>query len=51
MAVRPKMGDALLFYSLNLEGSKDQSSLHSGCPVIKGSKVVKEGGAGRLGRC
>lgn len=38
LAVKPKKGDALLFYSLKPDGSLDPSSLHSGCPVIKGNK-------------
>lgn len=29
---------ALLFYSLDLEGSQDPSSLHTGCPIIQGVK-------------
>lgn len=29
---------ALLFYSLNLDGSNDQASLHTGCPIIQGVK-------------
>lgn len=29
---------ALLFYSLNLDGSNDHASLHKGCPIIQGVK-------------
>lgn len=36
--VKPKKGDALLFYSLHLDGTTDEHSLHAGCPVIKGEK-------------
>lgn len=32
VAVRPKKGDALLFHSINPDGSQDDHSLHTGCP-------------------
>ncbi|XP_026396791.1 probable prolyl 4-hydroxylase 10 [Papaver somniferum] len=38
LAVKPKKGDALLFWSLKPDATKDLSSLHGGCPVIKGNK-------------
>jgi prolyl 4-hydroxylase len=38
LAVKPRVGDALLFYSLTPDGGKDKLSLHAGCPVIKGEK-------------
>lgn len=38
LSVRPKMGDALLFWSMKPDFSQDPSSLHGGCPVIKGNK-------------
>ncbi|KAL8160518.1 hypothetical protein V2J09_002055 [Rumex salicifolius] len=38
LSVKPKMGDALLFWSMNPDASLDSSSLHGGCPVIKGNK-------------
>ncbi|KAK3424963.1 probable prolyl 4-hydroxylase 3 [Eucalyptus grandis] len=38
LAVKPKMGDALLFWSMRPEGTLDPSSLHGGCPVISGNK-------------
>ncbi|XP_010683036.2 probable prolyl 4-hydroxylase 10 [Beta vulgaris subsp. vulgaris] len=38
LAVKPKMGDALLFWSLKPDASLDPSSLHAGCPVIRGDK-------------
>eukprot|EP00271_Cylindrocystis_brebissonii_P020403 TRINITY_DN6737_c0_g1_i3.p2 TRINITY_DN6737_c0_g1~~TRINITY_DN6737_c0_g1_i3.p2 ORF type:complete len:146 (+),score=21.01 TRINITY_DN6737_c0_g1_i3:785-1222(+) len=38
IAVKPMKGDALLFFSLNPDASPDESSLHSGCPVISGEK-------------
>ncbi|KAG6542532.1 hypothetical protein Mapa_016003 [Marchantia paleacea] len=38
IGVKPKKGDALLFYSLHPDGSPDESSLHAGCPVIEGEK-------------
>ncbi|KAK9845089.1 hypothetical protein WJX74_010472 [Apatococcus lobatus] len=36
--VRPRKGDAVLFYSLKPNGDTDEKSLHGGCPVIRGSK-------------
>ncbi|KAK9713062.1 hypothetical protein RND81_06G000600 [Saponaria officinalis] len=38
LSVKPKMGDALLFWSMKPDASLDPSSLHGGCPVIKGDK-------------
>ncbi|KAL6641256.1 hypothetical protein ACP70R_019437 [Stipagrostis hirtigluma subsp. patula] len=38
LSVKPKMGDALLFWSMKPDGSLDPTSLHGGCPVIKGDK-------------
>ncbi|GLT82582.1 hypothetical protein SLE2022_009450 [Rubroshorea leprosula] len=38
LSVKPKMGDALLFWSMKPDASLDPSSLHGGCPVIKGNK-------------
>ncbi|XP_010548243.1 PREDICTED: prolyl 4-hydroxylase 5 [Tarenaya hassleriana] len=38
LSVMPKMGDALLFWSMTPDASLDPSSLHGGCPVIKGNK-------------
>ncbi|PKA58830.1 prolyl 4-hydroxylase [Apostasia shenzhenica] len=38
LSVRPKMGDALLFWSMRPDATLDPSSLHGGCPVIKGHK-------------
>lgn len=38
LSVKPKMGDALLFWSQKPDGSLDPSSLHGGCHVIKGNK-------------
>ena len=38
LAVKPVKGDALLFYSTRPDGSLDASSLHSGCPVVRGEK-------------
>ena len=39
VAVKPKKGTALLFYSLNPDGvSTDGAALHTGCPVTKGVK-------------
>ncbi|KAH1072750.1 hypothetical protein J1N35_025078 [Gossypium stocksii] len=38
LSVRPKMGDALLFWSMKPDATLDLSSLHGGCPVIRGNK-------------
>uniref|UniRef100_A0A7N0UIB2 procollagen-proline 4-dioxygenase n=1 Tax=Kalanchoe fedtschenkoi TaxID=63787 RepID=A0A7N0UIB2_KALFE len=38
LSVKPKMGDALLFWSMRPDGTLDPSSLHGGCPVIRGNK-------------
>ncbi|XP_022752778.1 probable prolyl 4-hydroxylase 3 [Durio zibethinus] len=38
LAVKPKMGDALLFWSMRPDVTLDPSSLHGGCPVIMGNK-------------
>lgn len=38
VAVKPKKGDALLFFSLTPGAMTDSHSLHAGCPVIEGEK-------------
>mmetsp|Transcript_8193 Transcript_8193/g.27220 ORF Transcript_8193/g.27220 Transcript_8193/m.27220 type:complete len:265 (-) Transcript_8193:2804-3598(-) len=38
VAVKPRLGDALLFWSLNTDNQLDPTSLHAGCPVISGDK-------------
>lgn len=39
VAVKPKKGDALLFFGLKVDvGRLEPFSLHAGCPVIKGIK-------------
>lgn len=37
-AVKPRKGDALLFFSLHLNATTDPLSLHGSCPVIEGEK-------------
>ncbi|XP_068641581.1 probable prolyl 4-hydroxylase 6 [Aristolochia californica] len=37
-AVKPKKGDALLFFSLHPDARTDPDSLHGSCPVIEGEK-------------
>ncbi|XP_076912020.1 putative prolyl 4-hydroxylase 7 [Bidens hawaiensis] len=37
-AVKPKKGDALLFFNLHPNGTTDRMSLHGSCPVIEGEK-------------
>ncbi|MBA0726219.1 hypothetical protein Golax_002061 [Gossypium laxum] len=36
--VKPRKGDALLFFSLHPDATTDTASLHGSCPVIKGEK-------------
>lgn len=38
VAVRPRRGDALLFWSMRPDATLDAKSLHAGCPVVKGNK-------------
>ncbi|KAK4283570.1 hypothetical protein QN277_000507 [Acacia crassicarpa] len=38
VAVKPRKGDALLFFSLHPNAIPDPKSLHAGCPVIEGEK-------------
>mmetsp|Transcript_5280 Transcript_5280/g.13286 ORF Transcript_5280/g.13286 Transcript_5280/m.13286 type:complete len:358 (-) Transcript_5280:471-1544(-) len=38
VAIHPKKGDGLLFWSITPEGKIDPQSMHAGCPVIKGIK-------------
>ncbi|KAF5752242.1 putative prolyl 4-hydroxylase alpha subunit [Tripterygium wilfordii] len=38
IAVKPRRGDALLFFSLHQTAVPDPISLHAGCPVIEGEK-------------
>ncbi|KAK1402936.1 Procollagen-proline 4-dioxygenase [Heracleum sosnowskyi] len=38
IAVKPRKGDALLFFSLHPSAIPDLQSLHAGCPVLKGEK-------------
>ncbi|XP_010554021.1 PREDICTED: probable prolyl 4-hydroxylase 7 [Tarenaya hassleriana] len=37
-AVKPRKGDALLFFNLHPNATTDPSSLHGSCPVIEGEK-------------
>ncbi|XP_065878152.1 probable prolyl 4-hydroxylase 6 [Euphorbia lathyris] len=37
-AVKPRKGDALLFFSLHPDATTDPESLHGSCPVIQGEK-------------
>lgn len=36
--VKPRKGDAVLFYNLYPDGTLDQQAMHGGCPVISGEK-------------
>jgi hypothetical protein len=41
LGVRPRRGDALLFFSLKPDGAtQDPASLHAGCPVVRGTKWI-----------
>ena len=37
-AVKPRKGDAVLFYSMTPSGKEDSSSIHGSCEVTKGEK-------------
>ncbi|KAJ4826917.1 putative prolyl 4-hydroxylase 3 [Turnera subulata] len=38
LSVKPKMGNAILFWSTRPDATLDPSSLHGSCPVIRGNK-------------
>lgn len=38
VCVKPKRGDAVLFWSIKLDGQVDPTSLHGGCKVLSGEK-------------
>jgi hypothetical protein len=38
LAVQPKAGEAILFYSQNPDGTTDELSRHGACPVLVGDK-------------
>mmetsp|Transcript_35089 Transcript_35089/g.99514 ORF Transcript_35089/g.99514 Transcript_35089/m.99514 type:complete len:348 (-) Transcript_35089:159-1202(-) len=38
LSVKPRKGDALLFFSLQTTGELERKSIHAGCPVISGEK-------------
>mmetsp|Transcript_28871 Transcript_28871/g.73684 ORF Transcript_28871/g.73684 Transcript_28871/m.73684 type:complete len:352 (-) Transcript_28871:1276-2331(-) len=39
LAVKPRKGDALLFFDMDIAGGKgDRKSLHASCPTLKGTK-------------
>ncbi|XP_019066714.2 prolyl 4-hydroxylase 1 isoform X2 [Solanum lycopersicum] len=38
LCVKPTKGDAVLFWSMGLDGQSDPDSLHGGCEVISGEK-------------
>lgn len=40
LKVKPRQGDALLFYSVMPNGTLDSAALHGSCPVVKGEKYV-----------
>ncbi|MBA0754625.1 hypothetical protein Gogos_000058 [Gossypium gossypioides] len=38
MSVKPIKGDAVLFWSMGLDGQSDPNSIHGGCEVLSGEK-------------
>ncbi|KAM7250464.1 hypothetical protein ACFE04_022347 [Oxalis oulophora] len=38
MSVKPIKGDAVLFWSMGLDGQSDSSSVHGGCEILSGEK-------------
>lgn len=38
LAVKPRRGDALLFFNAHLSGEMDEKANHAGCPVNRGTK-------------
>lgn len=36
--VKPIKGNAVLFWSMGLDGKSDSNSVHGGCPVLSGEK-------------
>lgn len=40
LAVRPRKGDAVVFWSLRTQGTLDQGALHGSCPVVSGVKFA-----------
>ena len=42
LKVKPRRGAAVLFYTLNPDGSQNKLSLHASCPVTRGVKWVAQ---------
>ncbi|GMY32223.1 prolyl 4-hydroxylase 1-like isoform X4 [Fagus crenata] len=38
MSIKPNKGDAVLFWSMGLDGQSDPKSIHAGCEVLSGEK-------------
>lgn len=38
LCVKPLKGDAVLFWSMGLDGQSDENSIHGGCEVLSGEK-------------
>jgi len=38
VAMKPKKGDGLLFWSVHPDGKIDHRAMHTGCPVVRGEK-------------
>jgi prolyl 4-hydroxylase len=39
-SVKPRRGDAILFYSFHINGTEDNLSMHASCPTLKGTKYT-----------
>ncbi|XP_018678679.2 prolyl 4-hydroxylase 1 isoform X5 [Musa acuminata AAA Group] len=38
LCMKPRKGNAILFWSMGLDGQSDPNSLHGACPIVKGEK-------------
>ena len=38
MTVKPRKGDAVLFYTMTPDGTEDGNSIHGSCEVVAGEK-------------
>lgn len=42
LQVKPKRGAALLFFGLTPNGDTDFLTVHGGCPVVSGTKIIAQ---------
>uniref|UniRef100_A0A914XQW4 Fe2OG dioxygenase domain-containing protein n=1 Tax=Plectus sambesii TaxID=2011161 RepID=A0A914XQW4_9BILA len=40
LTVQPEPGDAMLWFNMNVDGSRDDGTLHGGCPIRAGNKLA-----------